>query len=173
MIRRPPRSTRTDTLFPYTTLFRSRRDRSTEFQGPYSAGPLSTQRTWDTMRDELYEYDDLGHLRRIDQRIRLVNIKKTDLNGTDGPVSEPSKIGAWRPLSVRSLNLRGDVTRAEQWTRIAGTPNVLQVNQVPTHLGVTTTPSQADGKVDRKRVVEGKSVSVRGVHGVSRLRKRK
>src|SRR3546814_1568891 len=24
MIRRPPRSTRTDTLFPYTTLFRSR-----------------------------------------------------------------------------------------------------------------------------------------------------
>src|SRR3546814_3895474 len=27
MIRRPPRSTRTDTLFPYTTLFRSRRTR--------------------------------------------------------------------------------------------------------------------------------------------------
>src|SRR3546814_1251178 len=27
IIRRPPRSTRTDTLFPYTTLFRSRRDR--------------------------------------------------------------------------------------------------------------------------------------------------
>src|SRR3546814_17316861 len=26
MIRRPPRSTRTDTLFPYTTLFRSRGD---------------------------------------------------------------------------------------------------------------------------------------------------
>src|SRR3546814_3043266 len=26
MIRRPPRSTRTDTLFPYTTLFRSRLD---------------------------------------------------------------------------------------------------------------------------------------------------
>src|SRR3546814_11098352 len=27
MIRRPPRSTRTDTLFPYTTLFRSPRSR--------------------------------------------------------------------------------------------------------------------------------------------------
>src|SRR3546814_13283293 len=27
MIRRPPRSTRTDTLFPYTTLFRSRQHR--------------------------------------------------------------------------------------------------------------------------------------------------
>src|SRR3546814_2943959 len=29
MIRRPPRSTRTDTLFPYTTLFRSTRDCAT------------------------------------------------------------------------------------------------------------------------------------------------
>src|SRR3546814_6756978 len=29
MIRRPPRSTRTDTLFPYTTLFRSPGSRST------------------------------------------------------------------------------------------------------------------------------------------------
>src|SRR3546814_15846817 len=28
-IRRPPRSTRTDTLFPYTTLFRSNEDRTT------------------------------------------------------------------------------------------------------------------------------------------------
>src|SRR3546814_9572675 len=28
MIRRPPRSTRTDTLFPYTTLFRSERPHS-------------------------------------------------------------------------------------------------------------------------------------------------
>src|SRR3546814_15131857 len=28
MIRRPPRSTRTDTLFPYTTLFRSRRQKN-------------------------------------------------------------------------------------------------------------------------------------------------
>src|SRR3546814_5933208 len=28
MIRRPPRSTRTDTLFPYTTLFRSPTDRA-------------------------------------------------------------------------------------------------------------------------------------------------
>src|SRR3546814_2955705 len=35
MIRRPPRSTRTDTLFPYTTLFRShttQHDRSNEKQ---------------------------------------------------------------------------------------------------------------------------------------------
>src|SRR3546814_11275466 len=30
MIRRPPRSTRTDTLFPYTTLFRSQNVQSTQ-----------------------------------------------------------------------------------------------------------------------------------------------
>src|SRR3546814_17168863 len=32
MIRRPPRSTLTDTLFPYTTLFRSRHDQSDRFE---------------------------------------------------------------------------------------------------------------------------------------------
>src|SRR3546814_2461553 len=33
MIRRPPRSTRTDTLFPYTTLFRSFRTKTSSFFG--------------------------------------------------------------------------------------------------------------------------------------------
>src|SRR3546814_5032888 len=55
MIRRPPRSTRTDTLFPYTTLFRSLRiaDRQQPFQprrGPaygrgVSAGRRSEEHT--------------------------------------------------------------------------------------------------------------------------------
>src|SRR3546814_12074291 len=34
MIRRPPRSTRTDTLFPYTTLFRSPDRQHTAARGP-------------------------------------------------------------------------------------------------------------------------------------------
>src|SRR3546814_17100028 len=38
MIRRPPRSTRTDTLFPYTTLFRS-----TELQGVAQPGCRSAR----------------------------------------------------------------------------------------------------------------------------------
>src|SRR3546814_12103395 len=37
MIRRPPRSTRTDTLFPYTTLFRSAM-RSAETAGEWLGG---------------------------------------------------------------------------------------------------------------------------------------
>src|SRR3546814_4538419 len=47
MIRRPPRSTRTDTLFPYTTLFRSIgcfaarfRTRATT-DGPYPSAPAA------------------------------------------------------------------------------------------------------------------------------------
>src|SRR3546814_11675300 len=36
MIRRPPRSTRTDTLFPYTTLFRSLRHGRQRPYGPES-----------------------------------------------------------------------------------------------------------------------------------------
>src|SRR3546814_14391866 len=38
MIRRPPRSTRTDTLFPYTTLFRSLRDPD-QVRGQVVLGP--------------------------------------------------------------------------------------------------------------------------------------
>src|SRR3546814_4106098 len=45
MIRRPPRSTRTDTLFPYTTLFRSAHDNIPSVDLPqgvfYAALPLS------------------------------------------------------------------------------------------------------------------------------------
>src|SRR3546814_6553286 len=37
MIRRPPRSTRTDTLFPYTTLFRSRQQQMDVQRPPQSA----------------------------------------------------------------------------------------------------------------------------------------
>src|SRR3546814_19407652 len=38
MIRRPPRSTRTDTLFPYTTLFRSQSSQACASNRPSQAG---------------------------------------------------------------------------------------------------------------------------------------
>src|SRR3546814_4485455 len=47
MIRRPPRSTRTDTLFPYTTLFRSSPDRPNPRTGTgdrYRSEPPSGRR---------------------------------------------------------------------------------------------------------------------------------
>src|SRR3546814_6327818 len=43
MIRRPPRSTRTDTLFPYTTLFRSR---STNIRSPTTPNISSRRRAF-------------------------------------------------------------------------------------------------------------------------------
>src|SRR3546814_12982171 len=43
MIRRPPRSTRTDTLFPYTTLFRSAED-SPELETRALNGPSGERR---------------------------------------------------------------------------------------------------------------------------------
>src|SRR3546814_5205246 len=45
MIRRPPRSTRTDTLFPYTTLFRSNGGRAAKLR---SAKPQVTPSTDDS-----------------------------------------------------------------------------------------------------------------------------
>src|SRR3546814_15616992 len=45
MIRRPPRSTRTDTLFPYTTLFRSARSPSTRCAwAPVAASIVASNR---------------------------------------------------------------------------------------------------------------------------------
>src|SRR3546814_7322000 len=47
MIRRPPRSTRTDTLFPYTTLFRSARHQGEGYvlRAARSAGPQEEARS--------------------------------------------------------------------------------------------------------------------------------
>src|SRR3546814_4122452 len=59
MIRRPPRSTRTDTLFPYTTLFRS-----PGFDGP---AIIPEAKDYDDQRGGLHE-DDLQ--RRIDTQER-------------------------------------------------------------------------------------------------------
>src|SRR3546814_16591046 len=44
MIRRPPRSTRTDTLFPYTTLFRSGRGRRRPDRLEQPPRPRATRR---------------------------------------------------------------------------------------------------------------------------------
>src|SRR3546814_11692857 len=77
MIRRPPRSTRTDTLFPYTTLFRSAKaelavskDRDDLARGALSAKRRATERI-EHARRELKQVDaevgklddDIGKLR--------------------------------------------------------------------------------------------------------------
>src|SRR3546814_4946843 len=58
MIRRPPRSTRTDTLFPYTTLFRSARSpvaQERAAEGPGRTGCLyRSSPSDDLLRDGLF-----------------------------------------------------------------------------------------------------------------------
>src|SRR3546814_14315802 len=71
MIRRPPRSTRTDTLFPYTTLFRSppavRHSTSEPASGPASESHELTDRHgrhWRHAR-ALRDRRDRGRARRV------------------------------------------------------------------------------------------------------------
>src|SRR3546814_4509390 len=68
MIRRPPRSTRTDTLFPYTTLFRSRGDGLCEFVGAVAAGPLESKRRGDIAAPRLA--GGVGRIAAIDHQLQ-------------------------------------------------------------------------------------------------------
>src|SRR3546814_10158929 len=68
MIRRPPRSTRTDTLFPYTTLFRSG-----EGNGPVNALDQALRRVL------LGAYEHLADIHLTDYRVRIIDgVANTD-----------------------------------------------------------------------------------------------
>src|SRR3546814_7906377 len=72
MIRRPPRSTRTDTLFPYTTLFRSDLRR----QGPAGTG--------ETVADFTIKLDEItGEDHTADADGQHQHGDHGDLDGTD------------------------------------------------------------------------------------------
>src|SRR3546814_8483614 len=82
MIRRPPRSTRTDTLFPYTTLFRSHRERrwpkshAPEGGRPRGCG-LLLPRAQPSLRSEEHT-SELQSLMRISYAVFCLKKKKTD-----------------------------------------------------------------------------------------------
>src|SRR3546814_2457494 len=83
MIRRPPRSTRTDTLFPYTALFRSmHRDRARREHGVHAPGRLvKCQRIIIAHRIE-----DIGRLRMDHQPIALDGMREQ--TGAEGRSEE-------------------------------------------------------------------------------------
>src|SRR3546814_2030815 len=83
MIRRPPRSTRTDTLFPYTTLFRSFEERRaatyTHYEaadGQYVAVAANTQAFWEDPEEHTSE---LQSLMRISYAVFCLKKKKKTL----------------------------------------------------------------------------------------------
>src|SRR3546814_4409765 len=85
MIRRPPRSTRTDTLFPYTTLFRSRQKRFLTSQQP--AEPRNLPRSVRSHRERCIRRSEehtseLQSLMRISYAVFCLKKKTTKSNHT-------------------------------------------------------------------------------------------
>src|SRR3546814_2855432 len=79
MIRRPPRSTRTDTLFPYTTLFRSGRFLHTQHPTPSQKCPRPAYRDrtdWPPWRSEEHT-SELQSLMRISYAVFCLKKKTT------------------------------------------------------------------------------------------------
>src|SRR3546814_9643880 len=83
MIRRPPRSTRTDTLFPYTTLFRSRRKDGARCRDGfgYVAGFTGWARRIGTRRGDRSEEhtSELQSLMRISYAVFCLKKKKAQI----------------------------------------------------------------------------------------------
>src|SRR3546814_3862758 len=70
MIRRPPRSTRTDTLLPYTTLFRSDQHRLGDALGAVAADVAGHLAAAGRMADE----DRVFEVQMLDQRRQVVGV---------------------------------------------------------------------------------------------------
>src|SRR3546814_8471083 len=73
MIRRPPRSTRTDTLFPYTTLFRS-----CHKTNPFKNGRKKLKSTSDKTGRSEEHTSELQSLMRISYAVFCLRKKKTN-----------------------------------------------------------------------------------------------
>src|SRR3546814_15560390 len=97
MIRRPPRSTRTYTLFPYTTLFRSPR-----------RGRLRLARRQSRRREELPDRrraDRPRHTLRVRDRLWPARCRVALRHGARGPEAVPANRD--RPGTQRSEERRG------------------------------------------------------------------
>src|SRR3546814_694059 len=105
MLRRPPRSTRTDTLFPSTALFRSRRSsRSSGImrgvgEGACDLVAIPLQRGWDRAGLPFYH--------AVDLRVCRPHVQRPDARAIGGIVLRPPPVVAhiFQPCGdVISLN---------------------------------------------------------------------
>src|SRR3546814_20243848 len=100
MIRRPPRSTRTDTLFPYTTLFRSlarivKRHRADDRMAEQVAGDLHPDRQFEEVGRHPSRCRGLRAI-SFDVAARLTQagkIERQRREGADEPGNDGEKIG--------------------------------------------------------------------------------
>src|SRR3546814_11162625 len=113
MIRRPPRSTRTDTLFPYTTLFRS--DGEIWHEGPFNfANGLTLSKnethlyvacTWLPGVERIVIRDDGS----AGEREVYVTLPKTCPDGLAFDRDDNLYISCYAPNAVFQVNTRRDV----------------------------------------------------------------
>src|SRR3546814_15902328 len=158
MIRRPPRSTRTDTLFPYTTLFRSLK---TLLYGEYGA-PAEDHHVSPVHP----EFAELPPLKQDYVRAKELLAKAGHADGLKiriDCVASPS----WEQNACKAI---------AEMCRPAGIDVEINVMQGGTYWDRwTTTPFGFTHWTHRarKRVVQGKSGSVRGDLGGRRINKKK
>src|SRR3546814_7083631 len=119
MIRRPPRSTRTDTLFPYTTLFRSIRRGAADFiEKPFEAERLllMVERATETerlkreiasLRASVASDSDLTGASAVINAVRAT-LKRVASTGSRVMITGPAGVG--KEIAARLL--QGGSTRA-------------------------------------------------------------
>src|SRR3546814_3170905 len=89
MIRRPPRSTRTDTLFPYTTLFRSVLDRDRIQDDQRTGLGVAAERHLETERANLL----------VQRRIEVANPRTVRLAAADRSEEHTSELQSLMRIS--------------------------------------------------------------------------
>src|SRR3546814_18149201 len=142
MIRRPPRSTRTDTLFPYTTLFRSLLRRVRDYAEVKANGRIDTQVAAAAL--SMLEVDPQG-LDLMDRKLLEAIIHKFD-GGPVGVDSLAAAIGEERD-TIEDVIEHFLIQKGY----LQGTPRGRMAQQTTcSHLGLTP---------DRKSSAAGKSVA--------------
>src|SRR3546814_1151897 len=99
MIRRPPRSTRTDTLFPYTTLFRS-----TLFARGRRKPPAAARRIAGSLRWAAEPF------------VKRLLSSRAAIGSSMDRAASPSPLRAGKPRSVRLRRRAGARFRSEEHT---------------------------------------------------------
>src|SRR3546814_6602204 len=107
MIRRPPRSTRTDTLFPYTTLFRSY-----ALVGPPAVRTIQASPPQDSRHDQHRLHPGLYSRPATGDHARLDDPARTDRAGRDLGRIVPVHAGGGERLRRRAAG--GDAPRARR-----------------------------------------------------------
>src|SRR3546814_2431852 len=121
MIRRPPRSTRTDTLFPYTTLFRSRMFRRCRLHRGHRPAAVAARRAATAAGRRSEEHtSELQSLMRISYAVLCLKKKKTR------QYSE-SKNVALRPTQYRQIVMNRVRQHERNTDNIAPHPSTLPI----------------------------------------------